>query len=718
MHADLVWFELDFPRDIAPASVEAVLRGMHGLSTPGRSADCAFQIEAVRGKITHRVGMPARRVAACTAQLTTHLPGLTLTETTSPAAPANATSQLGARLCLSSSRRPLRTEDPELVSRGLLAALDGLAQGEQVTLTWLLGPGRRSVVVPVTHSPQVSESWPRALVSAAVVPPKEVDSEARRALRAKQGEAGWRAVGRIGIASGSTARSRGLLGQVLGALRAAEGPGASLGTRPLVVRRLSPERLPWVWNLALSVDELVALVGWPLGEAVTSAVQQRRSRLLPIPRGLPRQGRIVAVSPTGDRPLALSTADSLQHSIFLGPTGTGKSTLILGLATSDMLAGRSICVVDPKSDLVDEILKRVPPERYGDIVLIDPADDSPIGLNPLRGSDPHLVADQVLAIVAKLNADSWGPRLSELLHAALLTLALTPDMHLAALPLLLTHDSFRRRIVGALDDPLGVGPVWAWYDRLSEEAQSQARAAVLNKIRPLVGRPALRGVLGQAQPSFDLRELFTSRKIVLVRLDRGRLGPEATRLLGTLFVRQLWEATLTRTRIVSEKRHPVMVYLDELADFAALPADLSEILSKSRGLGVGYHLAAQFLDQLTPQLREAVLSQARSRVLFQLSYSDAASLARGHRELTPEDLTELPAREVYLRLVHGSAVTPYMSGKTLPPPPVTSDLDKIRHLSRDRYGIPRTVTDAKIRALLDDPRSTGGSAIGVRRRPS
>jgi hypothetical protein len=291
-------------------------------------------------------------------------------------------------------------------------------------------------------------------------------------------------------------------------------------------------------------------------------------------------------------------------------------------------------------------------------------------------------------------------------------------MHLAALPLLLTHDGFRRRVVGALDDPLGVSPVWAWYDRLSEEARAQARAAVLNKIRPLVGRPALRGVLGQAQPRFDLRELFTRRRIVLVRLDKGRLGPEATRLLGTLFVRQLYEATLARTRIAPEQRHPIMVYLDELADFAALPTDLSEILSKSRGLGVGYHLATQFLDQLSPQLREAVLSQARSRVLFQLSYRDAAVLARGHRELTPEDLTELPAREVYLRLVHGSAVTPYMSGKTLAPPLITSDPGEIRKMSRDRYGAPRADTDTALRALLDPPSGAGGTAIGVRRRPS
>lgn len=80
----LVWFELTFPRDITPASVSAVLRGLHGLSAPGRRAVCVFQVGAMRGKITHRVAVPSPRRAAYVAQLTTHLPGLALTEISWP----------------------------------------------------------------------------------------------------------------------------------------------------------------------------------------------------------------------------------------------------------------------------------------------------------------------------------------------------------------------------------------------------------------------------------------------------------------------------------------------------------------------------------------------------------------------------------------------------------------------------------------------------------
>ena len=60
---------------------------------------------------------------------------------------------------------------------------------------------------------------------------------------------------------------------------------------------------------------------------------------------------MVAVStyPGAQRPLALRMSDSLQHLHVLGPTGVGKSTLLLNLITQDIAAGRGVVVIDPKA---------------------------------------------------------------------------------------------------------------------------------------------------------------------------------------------------------------------------------------------------------------------------------------------------------------------------------------------------------------------------------
>jgi hypothetical protein len=92
------------------------------------------------------------------------------------------------------------------------------------------------------------------------------------------------------------------------------------------------------------------------------------------------------------------------------------------------------------------------------------------------------------------------------------------------LPLLLTNPGFRRSLTAGLNDPLALGPFWAWYESLSDGERSQAIAPVMNKLRQWLLRPSLRVVLGQRQPRSDLRQVFTERKILLVPLRRAPSG--------------------------------------------------------------------------------------------------------------------------------------------------------------------------------------------------
>ncbi len=713
---DSVWFALRFPVIVEPEQLTALLRAFHGLAHQPHIRPLIFEAVGHAGRVDHFLRLPAQQVGGLIAQAHSTVPGLVLEPCGRPDV---GQPQAGWRVWSSSSRRPLRTDEPGLVSQAILTALGNARKSEVVTLQWLLGPVRRPLVVPSRHGPLPSESWPRALASAPLRAPEEPDADARRALRTKQGEPGWRLVGRIAVQAASRERRLSLLGQLAGALRTAEAPGARLGVRSSRPATVTSVRQPLFWGLACNLSELTALLAWPLGELPLPPVARRPSRLLPVPQGVPQAGRVVAVEPISERPLALSPADSAQHLWVLGPTGTGKSTVLLNLIVQDMAAGRTVVVLEPKGDLVADVLARIPAHRQADVVLLDPADDSPVGLNPLATSaPPDLIADQLLSVLARLNAESWGPRLAELLHASLLTLARTPGTSLALLPPLLTNGSFRRRIVSGLDDPLGVSPIWAAFERLSDEAQAQTVAAVLNKVRALTARPALRGVLGQVTPRFTVADLFSSRRpILLANLAKGVLGPDSARLLGTLLLNQLWQAALGRQTVPPERRHLVSVVVDELQDYAGLPGDLGDMLAQARGLGVMFSLANQHLDQLTPALRSGALANARSRVVFQTAADDARLLARGHKEVTPEDFTHLAAHEAYLRLSVGSAVTPYMSGATRPAPPTTSDPAAIRRLSRERYGIARTETDAALQAVIDGPLDKN-RPIGRARRPS
>src|SRR5206468_12118703 len=114
------------------------------------------------------------------------------------------------------------------------------------------------------------------------------------------------------------------------------------------------------------------------------------------------------------------------------------------------------------------------------------------------------------------------------------------DASRCALPSLLTNESVRRRLLAGVDDPIALEPFWAWFKAISDAERQQAIAPVLNKLRPFLLRRSVRSIVGQVQPRFQIDEVFTGRKIVLVSLAKGLIGPEAAALLGSLFIAELW----------------------------------------------------------------------------------------------------------------------------------------------------------------------------------
>jgi hypothetical protein len=678
-------------------------------------------IEAVgsRGMVEHRLALPESRAGSVVGQLRAAIPGLAVVKAAvrPPLVTTHAVS-----LRLSTRRRPLRTDDPLNTSRAVLTALADVRRGERLVLQWVLGRPLRPLVVPNHLEGLGRESWLGALLVAPFGPPTPADAETRNALRTKQGEPGWQAAVRLGVMAASVNRERQLIGQMLGAIRSAEAPGVSFSVRVTRAAWVNHAAIPRLyWPLRVNASELATLSAWPMGITGELPVHMTGSRLVVPSAAIPRTGRIIgrATFPGRERALALSPMDSLRHVHAIGPTGVGKSTLLMNLITQDIAAGRAVVVIEPKGDLVADVLARIPANRIDDVVLIDPTDtERPVGFNPLAraGRSAELVADQLLGLFHSLYIAHWGPRTHDILGASLLTLARCQGMTLSALPLLLTDAGFRRQIVPKVSDPIGLGPFWGGFEAWSEGERTAAIAPVMNKLRPLLLRPEMRAIVGQARRSFDLRRVFTERKVLLVSLSKGLLGPETSGLLGSLVISQLWQAVLGRAAIAPERRHPVFVYVDEFQDYLHLPLDFADALAQARSLGVGFVAAHQYLHQLGPDMRSAVLANAQSRVAFRLPGEDARVLA-ADSALTPEDFQSLGAFECYVQTVARGTVQPWCSARTLPPSQPSSDPTKVRAASRETYGVNRTEIEADLQALFGR-RRVDGDDLKPRRRTS
>lgn len=124
-----------------------------------------------------------------------------------------------------------------------------------------------------------------------------------------------------------------------------------------------------------SVTELAALAHLPWDSAVPGLSRAGAKAIAPPPviRAPGTDTKPLGISDTGvSRPVALGVADGRHHLHLLGATGSGKSTLMAHMILADAQAGRGAVVIDPKGDLIVDLLSRLPKHIADKVVLLDP----------------------------------------------------------------------------------------------------------------------------------------------------------------------------------------------------------------------------------------------------------------------------------------------------------------------------------------------------------
>ncbi|HEV3170369.1 MAG TPA: type IV secretion system DNA-binding domain-containing protein [Actinocrinis sp.] len=552
----------------------------------------------------------------------------------------------------------------------------------------------------------------------------------RQAWRQKASEPLFAIRGRIGARAGSPEYASAIVRMLGEALQLVGSSHAGLDvSQPSArgVRQLDLAARAGVrWSGILNAAELTAVLGWPVEG--TSHLRTAHGRQYPAPPSLltPVEGVVhppervlgAGLHPSQtDQLVTMSTEAALHHLHVVGPTGSGKSTLLAQLIKTDVEAGRSVLVLEPRGDLVEEVLAGVPAERREDVVIIEPgATDKVVGFNPLAGrlEDAERQADHLLHLFNELYGNSIGPRSSDVLLHALIALARSDQGTLADLPVLLTNAAFRRRQLAAVSDPLVLAPFFAWYDGLSEAERHQVISPVLNKTRAFLSRTAIRRLLGQPRPRFSLDELFQRPRIVLVNLNAGVIGEATAELVGALLMTQLWQTMQRRAMIPAHQRRPVMVVIDEVQNYLRLPVDLGEMFAQARGLGVSLTVAHQHLAQLTAKMRTGLLANARSRLVFRPSVEDGSALAAAlGGGLSAQDLALLGAHEAYAEiLVNQKPSDPFLIRTRRLDGPVLSDPTDLRRWSAAAYGVDSAALDDALRQRWSGSDHTPDGPIG------
>lgn len=562
-----------------------------------------------------------------------------------------------------------------------IATLAGLEDGERAIIQVLAQPAtsgaryklRRAARVIRAGGQPGAASWRvgrgrKAGYRPAPDPSVEQDV---RAILAKAGSSLWHCLVRVAVSSPQRELARGRIHGLAGAYglfegrngfrrRRARGGAAALGAR-LLTR-------PYL----LSVPELAQLATLPAAGAIPG-LERAGARTVAPPRALATTGRVIGVAdhPGVRRQVALAVEDCRYHVHVVGETGTGKSTLLANLVLQDAEAGRAAVVIDPKGDLVEAILERLPAGAEERTCVVDPEERTrAVGLNLLAGEDPDLVVDHVVGVFKRIYEPWWGPRTDDIMRAACLTLAQIPGATLAEIPLLLSNFEWRFRVRERLEDVVGLEAFWGWYEKLPEQQRAQHIAPLLNKLRAFLLRGPVRAIVGQAEPKRSVESLIDNGGLLLVRVPKGTLGEDTSRLLGAFVIARVWQACMKRSAIPEDQRPDVALYVDETHNYLALPKSFEDLLAEARGYRLSLVLAHQHMGQLPKEMRDALGANARTKITFACSPEDGHVLERHFApELEGYDLSRLIAYQAACRptIAGGSASAFTFATKPLPP---------------------------------------------------
>ena len=371
----------------------------------------------------------------------------------------------------------------------------------------------------------------------------------------------------------------------------------------------------------------------------------------------------LGIDKTSGSPIDLNSAARWLGNYVIGIQGMGKSNLLKQIALTDIANGDGVCVLSPHPDLIEDILTRIPVKRRDDVIVFDPSDDRPIGLNIFEWEGPNskipldkIVDDVVTKTFQLVWADSWGPRMEEMLanvsRTILYAQSLPPDRRptLAEFEMIvgrgdeIGYRNFLMQHITSSYDGRAVEMLqryWRWFDEQNKRDRETIASSTLNKARPFASNEFISNVVGQTENKVNLRKVMDDQKILLVDLNVDKLGEGNVKLIGSLFVGQLFLAALSREIESPPPRFHIIA--DEFGYFAT-PA-FAQLQDQGRKFGVDVLVAHQRRGQLEAETRDATKS-ARNWIVFNVNPEDARELSEGF-DSTPQEEPKTREREQY-----------------------------------------------------------------------
>lgn len=478
-------------------------------------------------------------------------------------------------------------------------------------------------------------------------------------------------------------------------------------------------------KIILTTDELAWLVHLPTSYVKTPQINWVSARTFEPPSNLPIidpdltdsievKNELTPIWITNFRWTNMSfwiwPSDRRRHMYILWKTWMWKSTLLENMIIDDIRKWRWVAVIDPHWDLAESVIWFIPKSRTNQTIIFDPSDTEwPISFNMLEDISPEhrpLVASGLVGIFKKIFGDSWWPRLEYILRNTILSLLEVPNSNLLSIPMVLTSELYRQKVVAKVKDPV-VKKFWeSEFEKMAPNQKQEAVWPILNKVWQFLSSSILRNVLWQTKNTFSIRWAMDNQKIVIINLSKWKIWEDASSLLGSMMVTKFQLDAMSRADIPESDRVDFYLYVDEFQNFAT--DSFATILSEARKYKLNLVMANQYIDQMQESVRWAVFWNVGSIVSFQVWFHDASILKEVLAwEINEEDLMNLKKYNIYIKQLIDWMPSPVFSAWTFPPNQKDEHIfskryENILKVSREKYSVSKFLVEERINKSIMD----------------
>jgi len=542
------------------------------------------------------------------------------------------------------------------------------------------------------------------------------DAKELEGIENKIGKPGFRTVVRVVVSSSSAEAAKSHLENIVNTLSQYTGQNSfkknKLRLKGAFLTDFIYRYFPmWKQVSVLSSEELATLFHFPNKSVATPGIHWLSSKRAPVPAHVPTTGLFLGRSVFRgiSRTVNIERDDRRRHMYIIGKTGTGKTEFLKQMIMQDIKNGEGLAVIDPHGDLIEDILKLIPPQRAEDVILFDPSDTSrPMGFNMLDAEDEeqkHFVVNSIIGLMYKLfdpnKTGIIGPRFEHAIRNAMLTVMYEKGSTFVEVVRVLTDAAFVQELLPKILDPIVKR---YWTDQIAQTSdfhKSEVLDYIVSKFGRFVTNKMIRNIIGQSDSAFNFRKVMDEGKILLVNLSKGKIGEENASFLGLVLVPKILVAAMSRQDIPQDKRKDFFLYVDEFQNFAT--PDFAQILSEARKYRLNLIVANQFIGQMEEEVKNAIFGNVGTVAAFRVGVTDANYLQHEFQPVFSEsDLINVDRFNCYMKtLVQGEPVNPFSLDTTkditvekAAENPRVSEL--IKELSRLKYGHDVNMVEAEI----------------------